>query len=165
MDAYMIILRLIHIFAGIFWVGATFFMVGFVEPTVRASGPVGGQVMQKLMSGTRFSVAVAAAGGLTMLSGLLLYWRISNGLTTAVMFGSRLPLTLGAISGILAGVLGGGIQGRASARLAALGQQMAAGGTPDPAHLAEMQKLQETIRQGSAVTAVLMALAVIGMAV
>ena len=45
MNIYMIILRLIHILAGIFWVGTAFFFVLFFEPTLKTSGPAGGTVM------------------------------------------------------------------------------------------------------------------------
>jgi uncharacterized membrane protein len=34
----MIILRLIHILSGIFWVGTAFFFVLFFEPTIKAAG-------------------------------------------------------------------------------------------------------------------------------
>jgi uncharacterized membrane protein len=165
MDIYMIILRLVHFFSAIFWVGSTFFMVGFLEPTVRASGPEGGRFMQRLMSGTRFTAAISAAGGLAMLSGLLMYWQVTSGLTPAVIFGSRLPLTVGALAGITAGIVGGAVAGRSSARLAALGQQISAqAGPPNSTQLAEMQSLQETLRKGTVTAAILMSIAVIGMA-
>ncbi|MGB3716048.1 MAG: hypothetical protein WA996_16605 [Candidatus Promineifilaceae bacterium] len=38
METWMVILRLIHIVSGIFWAGATFFLVGFVSPAVQATG-------------------------------------------------------------------------------------------------------------------------------
>lgn len=40
MDVYMLVLRLVHFFSGIFWVGATFAMIGFVVPTAQSLGPV-----------------------------------------------------------------------------------------------------------------------------
>ena len=48
MDFFLVALRLIHIVAGSFWVGAALMLAVFVEPTVRAVGPAGGQFMQKL---------------------------------------------------------------------------------------------------------------------
>jgi hypothetical protein len=166
MDASMLILRLVHFFSGIFWVGSTFVMIGFIAPTVQAAGPAGGQFIQRLIGGTRYVTVIASAAGLTMLSGLLMYGRISTGFNPAVMFNSRLPLTVGALAGILAGIVGGSVAGRASARLAALSQKIGAQGQPPSAEqAAELQRLQQRIRNGSALTAVLMALAVIGMAV
>jgi len=48
MDISMLILRVIHILLGIFWVGTALFFVLFFEPTIRAAGPAGGAVMGRL---------------------------------------------------------------------------------------------------------------------
>src|SRR5438552_12958885 len=69
----MVVLRLIHILSGIFWVGTTFFLVGFLQPVVAQSGPEGGRFAQRLMSQKRFQAAMSVAAGLTILSGLVLY--------------------------------------------------------------------------------------------
>ena len=50
----MALLRFVHIFSAIFWVGTTLFLVLFLEPTVRSLGPDGGKFMQRLLGGTRF---------------------------------------------------------------------------------------------------------------
>src|SRR5438034_5087899 len=76
-DATMILLRVIHILSGVFWAGATFFLVGFLQPVVAASGPEGGRLMQRLTSQKRFQMAMPVAAGLTILSGLALYGRVS----------------------------------------------------------------------------------------
>src|SRR3989454_12780102 len=75
----MVVLRLIHILSGIFWVGTTFFLVGFLQPVVAQSGPEGGRFAQRLMSQKRFQAAMSVAAGLTILSGLLVYGRGSAG--------------------------------------------------------------------------------------
>ncbi len=43
------LLRLIHILAGIFWVGAILLIAGFLLPTSRATGREGARFMQHLM--------------------------------------------------------------------------------------------------------------------
>ncbi len=48
MDLEMVAMRLIHIGLGVFWAGAIFFIVLFLEPSVRAAGPDGARVMQGL---------------------------------------------------------------------------------------------------------------------
>src|SRR2546427_10372809 len=75
----MVVLRLIHILSGIFWVGTTFFLVGFLQPVVAQSGPEGGRFAQRLMSQKRFQAAMSVAAGLTNLAGLALYGRVSPG--------------------------------------------------------------------------------------
>jgi hypothetical protein len=44
-----IILRLVHILAGVFWAGTVFLMAGFLVPTMRATGREGGVFVQYLM--------------------------------------------------------------------------------------------------------------------
>ena len=157
------ILRIAHIAAAIFWVGTSLFMLFFLEPTVRSLGPDGGKFMQRLLGGTRFSLAISAAAMITILAGLILYGPVTGG-SAQIMFGQRLPLTIGAIAGIAAGIVGGAMQGRASGQLTALGARMAkAGGPPSPADLAEMQRLQGVIRQGSLWGGALMIVDVVGM--
>ena len=164
MENYIHLSRFVHIFAGIFWVGTTLFMILFLEPTIEALGPHGSKFMQKLIGGTRFSLAMALAGWLTIASGVLMYWPITGGLDAALMFTIRLPLTLGALCGILAGIVGTGVQGRASGQLMALGREIAAQEVPPtPIQLSAMSALQTRIRLGSRLTAILMVMAVIGM--
>lgn len=165
MNLAISLLHLVHIFSAIFWVGTTLFMVAFLEPAIHAAGAAGGQVMQKLLSDTRFSLIIALSGLLTVLSGLLLYWQ-EVGFETAVMFTARLPLTLGAIAGIAAAFVGSGVQGRASGQLAEFGEQIAAqNGPPTADQQSQLAALQATIRRGSRWSAVLMVLAVIGMVI
>jgi HAMP domain-containing protein len=163
MLVYLFIIRFLHVFSAIFWVGTTLFMAFFLEPTLRALGPEGGKVMQRLLSGTRFALAISASGIVTVLAGVLLYAPVT-GMAPAVMFGARLPLTLGALAGIAAAAFGGAVQGRASGRMRDLGQQIAAQGKPpSPEQLAEIGALQASLRQGSLWSVILMVVAVIGM--
>jgi uncharacterized membrane protein len=165
MDIVIALVRLIHIFSAVFWAGSVFFTASILNPTVRASGAEGGRFMQRLATTGGMSRLVGAAAALTVVSGLLMYWPITSGLNVAVVFGSRLALTLGALCGIAAGAVGGMVVGRASARLAELGQQVAAqGGPPTPAQASEMGQLQGQLGRGSMITAALVALALLGMA-
>ncbi len=78
MDVLMIILRILHIFSGIFWVGTNFFMVLFLVPSLRLAGPAGGTVMGKLTT-SRFSLTIGLAAIITVLAGLTMYWLDSKG--------------------------------------------------------------------------------------
>jgi uncharacterized membrane protein len=159
----MTILRLIHILSAIFWVGSTLFITFFLEPTVQALGPEGGRFMQKLTGG-RLSPAMGAAGLLTIATGLWMYASISGGFDPAVMFTARLPLTLGALAGIISLVVGLLVQGRAAGQLKALGQDIAAqGGPPTPEQVTRIAALQDTLRRGGRLNVLLMILAVVGM--
>ena len=72
--------------------------------------------------------------------------------------------TIGGLAGIAAFLHGGLVTGRTSNRIAQLGQEIgAAGGPPTPVQLAEMGRLQAKMREAGIVSAVLLAIAVLGM--
>src|SRR5690242_20946730 len=78
----MVVLRLIHILAGIFWVGATIFLAAFLLPAARAVGPSAGAVMTELMQRQRLQRWINIAMTLAILAGFALYGidsRISGG--------------------------------------------------------------------------------------
>jgi uncharacterized membrane protein len=157
----MLTLRLIHILGGIFWVGATLVLAGFLLPTLRAVGPDGGRFMQHVMQQRRLQVYLGVAMGLTILSGLGMYWRLSV-LSHGALANSRMGVALGvgALSAIVAAVVGAVVSQPAGRKLGALGQRMqqaqAAGERPSPAQLAELQALQTRIARAlTAITALL----------
>ena len=54
----ILVLRLIHVASGAFWVGAVFSFFLFVSPTARALGPEGQRFVAHLISRQRFSNAI-----------------------------------------------------------------------------------------------------------
>lgn len=74
----MLLLRVVHILAGIFWLGAGLMTSIFLVPALTSAGPAGGAVMQALRTrGLMTWMPIAA--GLTMLSGIRLFWIASGG--------------------------------------------------------------------------------------
>jgi hypothetical protein len=71
MQITLILLRLIHIVLGAIWVGTAVFIALFVEPSARALGVAGGQMMAEL-GRRKFHVWMSAFGGLTVLTGIIL---------------------------------------------------------------------------------------------
>src|SRR5215208_6264472 len=69
----MIVLRLIHILSGIFWLGAILVMTGFLLPAVRASGGEGARFMSHVMQQRRLQTYVLVAMVLTILAGLAMF--------------------------------------------------------------------------------------------
>lgn len=80
MDIYLILLRIVHIFAGMFWVGAAIINSAFLLTAASSSGAQGHKFLQNLMVRGRFPIAIAVSAMLTILAGSLLYWRDSGGL-------------------------------------------------------------------------------------
>jgi hypothetical protein len=166
MDLYVIVLRILHIFGGVFWAGTTFFFTGFAGPAVMAAGQEGNKFMQTLLGQTRFLRMIAATAGLTALSGLLLYWRASGGLRPEwIGTGTGLAFTIGALAGLTASGIGIGVQNRAGRRLVAVARQVqAAGGPPTPEQGAAMQAAGQAIARGGQWSSILLIVAVLGMA-
>ena len=166
MLAIHIILRLIHIFAGVFWAGVAFFIALVFTPAIAKMGPEGGRFMQQFAQQTQISKYMSLAALLTTIPGILLYI-IDSGFRPAWMTtGIGVGWTIGGLAGIAAFLHGGLVTGRTSNRIAQLGQEIAAaGGPPSPVQLAEMGQLQAKMREAGIVSAVLLAVAVLGMTV
>ena len=95
-----VVLRLIHILGGAFWLGAAITMFLFLQPTARATAPEGQRFMLHLLRDRRFSEVVLVAALLTGVAGAILFWRDTNGLQLASI---TQPQTLGFTIGGLAG--------------------------------------------------------------
>jgi len=167
MDITFLILRMIHILAGIFWVGSAVLMAAFITPAARALGPEGGKFMQFLLGKLRLSNTISLSAILTTLAGIVLYWRDSAGLQTMWIFSSTgFILTVGAVAGILAAILGGAVTAPTAARMDALSKQIqVGGGPPKPEQLAQLQKLQMQLGQAGVWGAVLLVISAAAMAI
>lgn len=119
-------IRVVHILFAALWVGTAVFLTLYVSPAIRALGPRGAPVMAELMR-RRMGGFIAAAGGLTVLSGLWMYWVFSDGLDSRILsHGPGLALGLGGLCGIVAAVLGGAVIGRTAERVGSLSRAAAA---------------------------------------
>ena len=166
MDVYAIILRLVHILAGVLWAGWAFVSVAFIEPATRAAGPEGGKFMQALTGKTKLLQTMLAAPLLVIITGVLMYWQESGGLSSSWLVSPPgLALTISSLAGILAFVLGLAINRPAAERLAGLSRAMqSAGGPPSSEQMAELRAQQRRLSMGGLYGALLLAIAVIGMA-
>jgi uncharacterized membrane protein len=151
-------IRALHILVAAAWFGTATFLTLYLMPAVRQLGPQGGQVMAALIQ-RRFHVFMAASAGLTVLSGLWLYWTLTAGLQPdAIRSHMGMVFGLGGLCGLLAAVIGGAVVGRSSKQLAAL----AAGGQPPQPDV--VARLQARIRIGSLLALALLLLALLSMA-
>lgn len=140
MAAHMIILRIIHIFSGVFWVGASFFNVGFLQPTVLATGAEGQKVMQHLTLRTRFTLAIYATSTLTFITGLIMYWTLFGFDPAVLRSGYGLWITIGAIAGTVAWIIVIFVIRGIINRIKAVGASVQVQGTPPtPEQTAQLQ--------------------------
>jgi len=162
----MIILRIIHIFSGVFWVGVSFFNIGYLQPTIRATGAEGQKVMQHLTQQTRFTAAVYTAATLNLLSGLIMYWIVSGFRPSFMTSGYGLSLTIGGIAGVIAWVFAIVVIRGILGQMQAIGRAIQAqGGPPTPEQGSALQALSGQLVKMGQWGVVLMIIALLGMSV
>ncbi|HEX6035344.1 MAG TPA: hypothetical protein VFY83_12945 [Anaerolineales bacterium] len=160
MNIYLVwLLRIIHIVAGVFWVGGILIMTFFVGPTVGATGEAGQKFVAHLMNNLKFSNRMAAASGLTILAGLILYFR---GGTAFFESPFGIGLGIGAVFALI-GFVSGMFIGRTIKAMAQLGAQMQ--GKPSPDQLRQMQALQKRQMTVSMISTISVLLATVFMAI
>ncbi len=162
MNVLVILLRLVHILSGVFWVGGTLISSFFLAPAVAATGEAGQKMMAHIIMKGRMTARIMAAAGLTVLAGAALYWKDSIGLTSAWMTtATGWGFGIGALFA-LAGLATGsqvGINMNKLGRLATAAQ-----GKPSPEQLAYMQAIQQRTSMFSTLTTVALIIALACMA-
>lgn len=98
----VLLLRLVHIGAGAFWVGSVFTFFLFVQPTGAALGPDATKFTYHLIHHRRLPIVILASAITTVIAGLTLLVITSNGLDPDLLFSeSRLGFTVGGLAAIL----------------------------------------------------------------
>jgi hypothetical protein len=163
----MIVLRIIHIFSGVFWVGFAFFNVRYLQPTVAATGVEGQKVMQYLARKTNLLTAMYTASTLVVLSGLAMYWILSGGFRVGFLTSpTGLILALGGIAGIVAWAIFVFIVRNIFNEMAAIGNQIQAqGGPPTPEQGAALGALSARVGRLGPVGAIILLVALLGMSI
>jgi len=166
MDYYVLVLRVLHIVAGVFWAGAGWAVAGIFTPAIQATGPAGQQVMGYAVGQRRLSTIFSLAATVNTLTGLLLYWRASVGLNPNwIRTGPGLTLTMGGLAGLTAFLIGFLVNRPLSNRLGAVGRRLAAAqGPPDQGLITEAGQLQARLESAGVWTSILLAVSVILMA-
>lgn len=165
MQAELLVLRVVHVMGGVFWVGGVTLLAFFVFPSVAAAGPGGGQVMAGMVQRKLLTIMPVVAV-VTMLAGLRLLQRVSAGFS-AEYFSSTAGM-MQAVSALLAigafvyGIL---VSRPAAARIAELGHLMTSAETEREKLAAEMRAMQTRAGFALKVTAVLLLLSALGMSV
>jgi hypothetical protein len=161
----IIVLRVLHIVGGVFWVGVAIFVAAFLGPALRAAGPAGGVVMGPLAR--RLPLAMMISMSVTLIAGFLLYWaNARTGGSAWLGSGPGRTFGLGGVLALAGGVVGMVVNAPTGRKLGALGATMAAAGrAPTTDELATMQALQRRLATAATVVAVLLVLATVAMAV
>lgn len=167
-SAYMIGFRIIHILAGVIWVGGVVAMVLFIQPSAKRLGPAGGPFVQEMLVRRRFPLFLLWSGGLTIAAGLFLYWRDWQAVGTLgewVGTGPGAGFTIGAVAAIIAFLVGLLWVRPTVDRMLALAAELADAVEPPPAEaVAVVQALQARGRRLAIVVLTLLVVAVLTMA-
>jgi len=155
--------KLVHVLIGAFWFGGAVVGTFYLTAAARALGPAAGPVIKYVIGVRKLSVVLNIAAGLTVLTGLVLYDRLSDHFRHP-MFDTSYEkfLTLGATFGILAVVWGGAVVSRSAKRLGVLTMNLT--GPPTPEQAAEIAGLHQRMHIGGVIGVILMVLALTGMA-
>jgi len=165
MNILMIIMRVLHVLGGIFWVGFAMFNIAFLQPTIRATGLEGQKTLQYLMRNTRLMTTVYAAATLTMVTGMLQLGAISHMHSSFMNSGWGLTITIGSVAGLIAWFIAIHLIRRIFNRMGIVGQELQTqGDTADPALQSEMQALTAKLVSTGKIALVFMLISVVGMA-
>lgn len=162
MNAVTLVLRLIHIVSGVFWVGAGLVSAFFISPALAATGEAGQKMMGHMIQKGRMSVYITAAAILTVLAGAALYWRDSQGFTSPwTSSAAGWGFGIGAVAGIigLGTGMGVGMNAKKLGEIAAAAQ-----GKPTPEQISEMQAAQKRMSTASKLSTVALVIALACMA-
>ncbi len=162
MDTYMVIFRVVHIFFGVFWVGAALFLTFLVGPAARRAGSAGVPFLLNLYGSNAFAGVMAGGAILTTITGLALWDRVSNHFNADwFQADSAIVLTVGAIAGLLAAGHGLFAFNKYTRQAKQLSQEVS--GELNAEQSSTLATIQQKIMVNSYVAVGLMTVSVIGM--
>lgn len=162
MQFVLIILRLVHIVAGAFWVGSALMLALVILPGVRKAGPGS----ERALPMAQISQAMGITALLTTVAGLLLFGLVSGFSWAWISSPMGIGFTIGSLAGIAAFLLGLLSTSPKAKKIGELaGRMQAAGGPPQPEQVAEMERLQAKLASSSMWSTVLATIALVLMAV
>ena len=134
------LLRIIHIGAGVFWVGGALAMNFFIAPSLRATGDAGKQFAGHLIGKTGFSTMMMYSGLASIVAGFILYGIDSNWFTSAWQSsGPGIGLAIGAFFALI-GMVTGIMNGNNNRAIGQLGTQIQ--GRPTTEQAARLHAIQ-----------------------
>jgi hypothetical protein len=113
--------RAVHVLLAAIWVGSVAVMVFFVMPALKETGTAGGPMVAALAR-RGLNAFMAALGGLAVLTGFYLYWRLTGGFDPALSAThGAMVFGTGGIAGLISLIIGGAVVGRNMKRMEELG--------------------------------------------
>ena len=166
MDITLLVLRIAHVVAAIFWGGAVLFVVDFLEPSVREAGPDGLKVMQALRR-RHYLEVIPAMALVTLVSGFWLYWRDFHRFHPGPGAShAELTFGIGGLAAVAAFLVGASVMRPSAVRLLRLaGETAAAPPERQGALRADVDRLRMRVRVSGRVIVVFLTVAMVSMAI
>ena len=164
MQGELLLLRLVHVLGGVFWVGSGIFTAFFLLPAMAPTGPAAGQIMANLAQ-RRLFVVLPTVAVLTMLSGLRLMMITAAGRSDYFASRSGMTYSISATAAVVGFFLSLLIARPGSVRIGMLSQQAAADPASRERVAAEIAVIQRRVKNSSVLAVALLIFAAAGMAV
>jgi uncharacterized membrane protein len=149
----LMLMRILHVGLGAFWVGTLIFTAFFLFPAMRDAGPDSAKVANQLLQ-RKFAVIMPLTAIIAILAGVWLLWRVSGGFANGYMGTSAgKAYSIGGLAAIIALIIGLSVVRPAMIKATQLG------GTP------EAQALRARAGKANVWVALLLMVTLIAMAV
>ena len=163
MDVWAVVLRIIHIVAGVLWVGGAGLFFFYLEPAINKLGPDAEKFVDEVINRRKAPIYFVTISTLTVVAGVILYLRDFGATIATSPYG--LALGLGGLAALIAWLGGNLLIPRTLMQLMAVGAEMkTSAGPPPPELMSRMQAIQERLRLIGLVDIVLLLFAVAAMA-
>jgi hypothetical protein len=124
-----LMVRALHVVLSGLWLGAGVLLSSYLVPLIQQEGVSAGRILSGLVR-RGLVTYMAVVGGTTVLTGIYLYWRFTDGFEPALATSrAGLMFGLGGLLGLVAVMVGGTVIGRAARRGAQVMDRAA--GLPD----------------------------------
>ena len=165
MDAVFIFWRVLHIVTAMIWFGGAIVTGFFLQPTAQALGPAGHPFMEHLMRRRRLGIMFPIVAALTIVSGAVLYWHNSAGVTW-IASPTGVAFTIGGLAALAAFVGGMVLIGPSVAAQTAVARELAAGdGVANARQRERLERADRRLKLASRVDLPLLIVAALTMAI
>lgn len=162
MNTLIAVLRLLHIFTGVIWVGLILFQAFYLAPAINQTGKSGYQVFNAITRLAGFQRITPIVAIITTLAGILLYGMNRWDALLSTLGG--ILMLIGALAGLAAFGHGFGLISVTNKFSQAVRSWISAGQPEAGAEYTEVQQLGDRYARNARVAAMIMIVAVIGMA-
>ncbi len=165
MQAELIVLRLIHVVGGVFWVGSVMFTTFFLMPVLMKSGPMVAGPVSAGLQARRMMTWMPTVAMLVILSGLRLMMIVSRGEAHWFEHRSGHAYAASGVLAIIGFIVGFTVSRPAMTKAARLAQSAASDETSKNLIQDEVKRLQRRSYLGTMVVTWLVIVAAAGMAI